>query len=25
LRDALRVVREYQQITELHFHTEAVT
>jgi CBS domain-containing protein len=25
LRDALRVVREYQQITEMHFHTELVT
>jgi CBS domain-containing protein len=25
LRDALQVVREYQQITELHFHTELVT
>jgi CBS domain-containing protein len=25
LRDALRVVREYQQVTEMHFHTELVT
>jgi CBS domain-containing protein len=25
LREALRVVREYQQITELHFHTQLVT
>jgi CBS domain-containing protein len=25
LRDALHVVRDYQQVTEMHFHTELVT